>query len=193
MAVNLQKGQKIDLKKNDGSELNKLMVGLGWDQADRGSRIDCDASVILCGADGKVINGGDKSCCIYFGNKKNANKSIVHSGDNLTGAGAGDDEQINVSLPDLPPDIERLIFIVNIFNADKRGQHFGGIQNAFIRIVDKDNNTELCKYNLSANYNNMTGLIAGEIYKRNGSWKFNAIGEGVLVASKVNDIINLYR
>lgn len=199
MSVNLQKGQKIDLTK-PGQGLKKVMVGLGWDEASKGlmslfksTTVDCDASAILCGADGKVVGRSANECCIYFGNLRHKSGAIVHQGDNLTGAGEGDDEQIMVDLPNVPENIEKIVFVVNIYDARAKGQHFGMIKNAFIRLVDMSSNKEICKYNLSEDYNNMTGLVVGEIYRRNGEWKFNAIGQGIAEASRLDSIIALYR
>ena len=185
MAVNLQKGQKISLKKSDGSSLSNIMVGLGWDAAEQkggflssllGStkQIDCDASVFIC-KDGKLRDNDD---VVYFGNLEHNSGAIKHMGDNLTGDGEGDDEQIFVNLNRLPENYDKLIFVVNIYKGEERKQHFGMIKNAFIRIVDNDNGTELCRYNLSDNYEGMLAMVVGEVYKKNSEWKFNAIGNG---------------
>jgi stress response protein SCP2 len=200
MGINLQKGQKINLTKNGGSGLRSVMVGLGWDEAPRGlgffsqaKPIDCDASVILCGADGKILKTGNiKDSVVYFGNLRHSSGAIIHQGDNLTGEGEGDDEQIRVNLPMVPSNIEKMVFVVNIYDANVRKQHFGMIRNAFIRLVDMDTNSEICRFNLSENYNNMTGLVVGEIYRRNGEWKFNAVGQPVQNASRLQSLINLY-
>lgn len=203
MSVNLQKGQKIDLTKGGGGGLRSVMVGLGWDEAPRSGGglfglskpkpIDCDASVILCGANGKLISTDTKDCLVYYGNLKHPSGAIVHQGDNLTGEGEGDDEQIMVDLLRIPANIDKMVFVVNIYDANVRKQHFGMIKNAFIRLVDMDRRTEICKFNLSENYNNMTGLVVGEIYRRNGDWKFNAIGQPVQDASRVSALLALYR
>ena len=185
MAVNLQKGQKINLKKSDGSKLSKIMVGLGWDAAESkggflssifgsSNNIDCDASVFLC-KDGKLQSNDD---VVYFGNLQHNSGAVKHMGDNLTGEGEGDDEQIFVNLDKIPPQYDKLVFVVNIYKAVDRKQHFGMIKNAFIRIVDSESNTELCRYNLSDNYDGMLAMVTGEVYKKNGEWKFNAIGNG---------------
>ena len=185
MAVNLQKGQKINLKKSDGSALSNIMVGLGWDAAESkggflssifsGKKdIDCDASVFLC-KDGKLRANED---IVYYGNLAHTSGAVKHMGDNLTGDGEGDDEQIFVNLNKLPEQYDKLVFVVNIYQGQERKQHFGMIKNAFIRIVDNDSNTELCRYNLSDNYDEMLAMVAGEVYKKNGEWKFNAIGNG---------------
>ena len=201
MAVNLTKGQKISLVKPGAAGLSRIMVGLGWDEvqqkrgffAPKPRDIDCDASVILCGADGKLVSQDVNKCCVYFGNLRHSSGAIVHQGDNLTGAGEGDDEQIMVDLPRIPQEIERLVFVVNIYDARPRGQHFGMIRNAFIRLVDMAGNTELCRFNLTEDYSGMTGMIVGEIYRRNGEWKFNAIGQGVANASRLSSLINMYK
>ena len=185
MAVNLKKGQKVSLVKADGKKLTKLMVGLGWDAAvqeggflkklfSSTSNIDCDASVFLCKG-GKLKDNED---IVYFGNLEHKSKAVKHMGDNLTGEGEGDDEQIFVDLDKIPSDYDKLVFVVNIYKAVDRKQHFGMIKNAFIRIVDNDTHEELCRYNLSDNYDNMLAMVAGEVYKKNGEWKFNAIGNG---------------
>lgn len=181
MAVSLQKGQKVSLSK-DNAGLGVVVVGLGWDEAQSARRglfapkprpIDCDASAILC-IDGKLQNPKD---VVYFNNLRHASGAVQHMGDNLTGAGEGDDEQIIVDLSRLPEQYDRVIFAVNIYEARQRGQHFGMIKNSFIRLVDARGNKEMCRYNLSENYDGMTAMIFGEIYRHNGEWKFNAIGQ----------------
>lgn len=180
MAVSLQKGQKVSLTK-DNAGLNKIIVGLGWDEvkksrgffAPKPQDIDCDASAVLC-IGGKVQNGAD---VIFFNNLTHGSGAVKHMGDNLTGAGEGDDEQIMVELGKVPAQYDKIIFVVNIYHTKERHQHFGMIQNCFIRIVDARNNNELCRYNLSENYDNMTAMIFGEVYRHNGEWKFNAIGQ----------------
>lgn len=197
MSINLQKGQKIDLTKG-GAGLRHVMVGLGWDEAEQTQKgffglfskpkpIDCDASAILCGSTGKFRD------CVYYGNLKLFDGSVVHQGDNLTGEGDGDDEQIMVDISRLSADVHKIVFVVNIYNANERKQHFGMIQNAFIRLVDMDKQTELCRFNLSENYYGMEGMIVGEIYRSNGEWKFNAIGQPVQSASRVDNLINMYK
>ncbi len=182
MSVNLQKGQKVDLTKENAG-LKRLIVGLGWDEAEKKvgffgrkkeADIDCDASALVCGVGGKLL---DKDDIVYFGNLKHRTGAITHLGDNLTGEGEGDDEQLIVELNAIPESYEKIIFVVNIYKAFERNQHFGMIKNAFIRIVDADTKQELCKYNLSENYNNMTAMIFGEVYRYKGEWKFNAIGQ----------------
>lgn len=202
MSINLQKGQKINLSKESRSGLNKVMVGLGWDEvpqkrglfAPKPQDIDCDAFAILLGYDGKLLNHTNeiKQCTVFFNNLVWPGGSIRHMGDNLTGAGEGDDEQIFVDLQNVPLEVGTIVFAVNIYDAFKRNQHFGMIRNAFIRLVDVDTGTEICRFNLSENYNGMTGLVVGEIYKRNGDWKFNAIGQPVQEASRLDSLIRLY-
>ena len=202
MAINLQKGQKINLSKESRGGLNKVMVGLGWDEvpqkrgffAPKPQDIDCDAFAILLGYDGKLLNHANelKQCTVFFNNLVWPGGAIRHMGDNLTGAGEGDDEQIFVDLQNVPYDIGTIVFAVNIYDALNRNQHFGMIRNAFIRLVDMDSRAEICRFNLSENYTGMTGLVVGEIYKRNGAWKFNAVGQPVQEASRLDALIRLY-
>lgn len=183
MSVNLQKGQKVSLTK-DNAGLSNVIVGLGWDEVKQGGvmglfskkaqDIDCDASAIML-RNGKFV---DKNDLVYFGNLRHGSGTVMHMGDNLTGAGEGDDEQIIIDLSRVPQDYDRIVIVVNIYQAIKRHQHFGMIGNAFIRLVDGRNNTEMCKYNLTENYSGMTAMIFGEIYRHNGEWKFSAVGQG---------------
>ena len=184
MSVSLQKGQKVSLSKENAG-LSRVIVGLGWDEAPRKKAgffapkpqpIDCDASALLL-RNGKLM---DKSDLIYFGNLRHRTDTVIHMGDNLTGAGEGDDEQIVVDLANIPQEYDKIVIVVNIYDAVNRNQHFGMIQNAFIRLVDARNNNEMCRYNLSENYDNMTAMIFGEIYRYNGEWKFNAIGQATM-------------
>lgn len=181
MAISLQKGQKVNLSK-DNAGLTGIIVGLGWDEvqqkrgffAPKPQAIDCDASAIL-------LRGGklrDKDDVVYFGNLRHRSGTIIHMGDNLTGAGEGDDEQIMIDLSRVPAEYDRIVIVVNIYQAVQRRQHFGLIQNAFIRLVDTRNNRELCKYNLTEDYSGMTAMIFGEVYRHQGEWKFSAIGQG---------------
>ncbi|MDO3408518.1 TerD family protein [Saccharibacillus sp. CPCC 101409] len=185
MTISLVKGQKIDLTKGNAG-LSKITVGLGWDPADSGGKglfgfkkkaanIDCDASVLLLNEQGKLKGGRNVVC---FHNLQNDNGSVVHGGDNLTGAGDGDDEQIHVDLSAVPPDIHRILAVVNIYDCEARKQHFGMIQSAFIRIFESGSGRELARFNLTDDYSGMTALLAGEIYRQGGEWKFSAIGEG---------------
>ena len=177
MSVNLQKGQKVDLTKGNAG-LKSLVVGLGWDEApkkfslfSKQEDIDCDASAILITeSTGKLAGPID---VVYYGQLQHRSGAIRHCGDNLT----GDDEQIIVELNRVPADYNKIVFVVTIYQARERKQQFGMIRNAFIRIVDADTGSELCKYNLSENYEGKTAMIFGEVYRYNGEWKFGAIGE----------------
>lgn len=181
MSVNLQKGQKVDLTKGNAG-LKSLVVGLGWDEApkkfslfNKQEDIDCDASAILITeSTGKLAGPVD---VVYYGQLQHRSGAVRHCGDNLTGAGDGDDEQIIVELNKVPSEYNKIVFVVTIYQARERKQQFGMIRNAFIRIVDADSGTELCKYNLSENYEGKTAMIFGEVYRYNGEWKFGAIGE----------------
>ena len=182
MSVKLQKGQKVSLSK-DHAGLSKIIVGLGWDEVQQQRRglfapkpqdIDCDAFALLL-VNGKLTNNQD---IVYFGNLTHKSNSVRHMGDNLTGAGEGDDEQIVIDLNSVPTQYDRIVLAVNIYKAFDRRQHFGMIQNAFIRLVDGRNNNEMCIYNLTENYSGMTAMLFGEVYRYNGEWKFSAIGQG---------------
>ena len=181
MSVNLQKGQKVNLRKEDGGTLRRVMVGLGWDEvkqkrgffAPKPQDIDCDATAFLC-QNGHLMGVPD---IVYFGALTHSSGAVRHMGDNLTGAGDGDDEQILVDLTALPEVYDKVVFVVNIYQAAQRRQHFGLIENAFIRICDAATGKELCRYNLSENYDGMTAMVFGEIYRRGQDWKFNAIGQ----------------
>ena len=184
MSISLQKGQKISLTK-DNSTLDKIILGLGWDQASKDNggffsmfgkkaNIDCDATAMLL-QNGRMI---DKKDIVYFGNLKHYTDSVRHTGDNLTGEGEGDDEQIIVELKKIPQKYDKIVIVVNIFKAKDRNQHFGMIKNAFIRLIDTKTNKEMCRYNLTDDYSGCTALIFGEVYRHNEEWKFNAIGQG---------------
>ena len=175
MPINLSKGQKVDLTKGNPG-LKSIMVGLGWDvnAFDTGADFDLDAAAFMCGSNGKCPTEKE---FIFYGNLEHPTGCVKHMGDNLTGSGEGDDEQIMVDLTQVPSDIERIAFTVTIYDADVRRQNFGQVSNAFIRIVDARGNRELCKYNLSENYDGMTAMIFGEIYRHNGEWKFSAVGQ----------------
>lgn len=187
MAIQLQKGQKIDLTKGNAA-LAELMIGLGWDPVEQSSRgflsgifgskqaeIDCDASAILLNQQGKIQRSEH---VIYFSNLQSPCRSVKHMGDNLTGGGDGDDEQIMIQLNLVPAEVHRIQFVVNIYDCQRREQDFGMIKNAFIRVVNRSNNQEIAKYNLTDNYAGRTALIVGEVYRYQGEWKFSAIGEG---------------
>ncbi len=189
MGINLQKGQRISLAKK-GDTLSKLMVGLGWDPVEGAADdIDCDAAVLMLNAEGKVT-GRDN--VIYFGNLISKCDSVVHQGDNLTGEGEGDDEQIMVELAKVPQDINKLVFMVTIYKCAQREQHFGMISNAFIRLVNLSDNQEMSRFNLTEDYAGLASLIVGEIYRHNDEWKFAAIGQGSKDAS-LNEIVKQYK
>ena len=177
MAINLEKGQKINLEKADGSSLQQIFLGVGWDVAKSkglfgfgGSSgdIDLDASVILFDENKQVVD------VVYFGQLRSKDGSIVHSGDNLTGAGDGDDEVIRVNLNQVPSHVKSLAFTVSSF----RGQTFEKVENAFCRLVDQSSNQVIASYKLSSQGAH-TGLIIAKIYRHNGAWKMHAIGENV--------------
>jgi len=176
MAISLQKGQKIDLTKGNPS-LTKIMVGLGWDvnQYDGGADFDLDAAAFLLDANGKVPSDGE---FIFYGQLEHSSKSVIHQGDNLTGEGEGDDEQIFVDLSLVPDNIDKIAFTVTIYDADVRRQNFGQVQNAFIRIVDETTNQELIRFDLGEDFSIETAVVVGELYRHQGNWKFNAVGSG---------------
>lgn len=176
MPINLSKGQKVDLTKGNPS-LKNLMVGLGWDvnAFDGGYDFDLDASAFVLGANGKCPTEKD---FIFYGNLVHQSGAIEHMGDNLTGSGDGDDEQIVVDLSKIPPNIEKVAFTVTIYDADVRRQNFGQVSNAYIRIVDQATGQEVVHYDLGEDFSIETAIVVGELYKRNGDWKFNAIGSG---------------
>ena len=181
MTINLQKGQRISLKK-EAPNLTRLMCGLGWDVAPRSGGwfssspdFDLDAFVICLNENQKLT---DKSNIVYFGNLRHSSQAITHLGDNLTGDGEGDDEQIIVDLPQVPANISKLVFIVNIYDSQKRKQELSQVRNAFVRLVDLQNNKEIARYKLSGSqYRDKNGLILGEVYRHNGEWKMAAIGD----------------
>lgn len=192
MSVNLQKGQKVSLTK-EAPQAHRILVGLGWDARKKGffgggHEFDLDASCFAL-RDGRLTS--KKDIC-YFGNREVMNRAIYHHGDNLTGEGEGDDEQITVNLDQLDANVDKIVFVVNIYMAKMRRQSFGDVKNAFIRLVDENTGTELFRYNLSdGSVDKVAGLIFAELYKYNGEWKFNAIGEGTKESS-VEALARLY-
>lgn len=194
MSVSLQKGQKVSLTKENAG-LTSVMVALGWDEAERKrglfspkpEPIDCDASAFLL-TNGKVARKED---VVYFGNLTHMSGAVRHMGDNLTGEGNGDDEQIFVDLQNVPADYDRIAIVVNIYQCEQRRQHFGMIKNAYIRIMDGKNGKELCRYNLTDDYSNMTAMIFGEVYRHGSEWKFNAVGQGTTDAG-INELIKRF-
>lgn len=175
MAVSLKKGQKVDLTKG-GSGCQKFLIGLGWDvNSYDGAAFDLDAAAFCVNAENKVTSDDD---FVFYNNLKHPSGGVTHLGDNLTGDGDGDDEQIEVDLSLVPANIERIIFTVTINDADVRNQNFGQVNNAFIRVVDTSTNTEVLRYDLSEDYSIETALEVGALYRADGEWKFNAIGAG---------------
>ena len=185
--INLTKGQKIDLTKTNPG-LTKIRVGLGWDtnKYSGGGDFDLDASVFLVGENGKSRWPED---FIFYNNLEGGGGSVVHTGDNLTGEGEGDDEQVIVDLPNVPPAIHKVVFTVTIHDAEGRGQNFGQVSNAFIRILDENSNQEILHYDLGEDFSIETAVVVGELYRHGAEWKFNAIGSGYQggLAALVND------
>ncbi len=178
MAVSLSKGQRVSLEKI-APGLTEVFVGLGWDikSVDTGVDFDLDASVFLLGSNDKLIS--DKHF-IFFNNLTSPDpaKSIEHTGDNLTGAGDGDDEIIKVKLTQVPADVEKVVITVTIHEAQERKQNFGQVQNAFVRIVNLQNEQEVVRYDLVEDYSTETALIMAELYRKDGEWRLNAVGAG---------------
>ena len=176
MPINLTKGQKVDLTKGNPS-LKNIMVGLGWDVIafDSGADFDLDATVFMVGANGKCPTEKE---FIFYGNLTHDSEAVQHMGDNLTGEGDGDDEQIKVDLTKIPSNIDKIAFTVTIYDSDVRKQNFGQVSNAYIRIVDETTGTEIIRYDLGEDFSIETAVVVGELYRHNGDWKFNAIGSG---------------
>jgi len=171
MAINLEKGQR------QGISAPKFTVGLGWDSnsSSTGDAFDLDASVFLIGANGKLVSDNH---FIYYNNLKSPDEAVIHTGDNLSGAGDGDDEKILVDFSKITPDVQEICFVVTIHQADTRRQNFGQIRNSFIRVID-ENNAEILKYELDEDFSIETAVEFGRIYKRNDEWKFEAVGLGM--------------
>lgn len=192
MAVNLKKGQRINLS-SENNKVNGIIVGLGWDSvkfdnnALKPADVDCDASAILCGIDQKAFD------VIYFGKMRNENDSIVYAGDSRTGAGNGDNENIYVNFTKLPSNIGKIVIAVNIYDARAKRQHFGMIDNAYIRVTNWKTGEELCRYNLTDNYSGMTGIIVAEILKYGQGWDFMSSGKPIQEASRLQSIVRLYQ
>lgn len=176
MPVNLQKGQKVSLTKGNPG-LKKVVVGLGWDvnQFDTGGDFDLDAAAFLLTDSGKVGGSDD---FVFYGNLKHPSGCAEHMGDNLTGAGEGDDEQIRIDLSLVPANISKIAFTVTIYEAEARRQNFGQVNNAFIRIYNEETGEEMLRYDLGEDFSIETAAVFGELYKNGSEWKFNAIGSG---------------
>lgn len=177
MPVSLQKGQKVSLSKAGGAGITKVLVGLGWDanRFDTGGDFDLDATAFVLGSNGRVSQSED---FIFFGNLRHPSGAVEHLGDNRTGAGDGDDEQLKVDLALVPGHLERIAFTVTIYEAESRRQNFGQVSNAFIRVLNESNGEELVRYDLGEDFSIETAVVLGELYKNNNEWKFNAIGSG---------------
>jgi stress response protein SCP2 len=198
MAINLQKGQRISLEK-EAPGLTKVMCGLGWDVAQSSGGLfglfgenkdfDLDSSVFCLDAKQHLKNTEN---IVYFGNLSHKSGAIIHLGDNLTGKGSGDDEQILIELTKIPSDFHKLVFIVNIYNCLQRKQNFGMVNNAFVRLVDTSNNREIARYNLSGReYQDCTGMIMAEIYREGNHWEMEAIGRGIRI-SNLQELVTKY-
>ena len=176
MPVCLQKGQKVSLTK-DNPGLKKVVVGLGWDvnAFDTGGDFDLDAAAFLLGDSGKVADSGD---FVFYRNLTHSSGSVAHLGDNLTGVGDGDDEQIKVDLSKVPDSVTKIAFTVTIYEAEQRRQNFGQVNNAFIRIYNEETGEEMLRYDLGEDFSIETAAVFGELYKNGSEWKFNAIGNG---------------
>jgi tellurium resistance protein TerD len=175
MGVSLQKGGNVSLDKV-APGMTKVLVGLGWDERSTdGQDFDLDASVFLLGENGKVRSDSD---FIFYNNLKSSCGSIVHQGDNRTGAGDGDDEGVKVDLSKIPADVTKISVVVTIHEAETRKQNFGQVSNAFIRVVNDETNEEVARYDLSEDYSVETAMIFGDVYRHSGEWKFKAIGQG---------------
>ncbi|SCW44522.1 tellurium resistance protein TerD [Paenibacillus tianmuensis] len=176
MAISLSKGQKVDLTKTNPG-LTKVIVGLGWDtnKYDGGKDFDLDASVFLLNASGKAASEKD---FIFYNNPQNSNGSVVHSGDNRTGAGDGDDEVIKVDLSAVPQEAEKISFCITIHEAQERKQSFGQVSNAYARIVNEATGEEVIRYDLGEDFSVETAIVVGELYRHSGEWKFSAVGAG---------------
>lgn len=176
MSVSLMKGQRIDLTKGRPS-LKNVLIGLGWDvnQYDGEKDFDLDASVFMTKENGKVGSDDD---FIFYGNLEHRTKSVIHTGDNRTGDGDGDDEVIKVKFASIPSDYTALCIAVTIYDAEQRLQNFGMINNAYVRVVDEENGEELVRYDLSEDFSTETAIVVAEIYKKSNEWKFKAVGSG---------------
>ena len=176
MTINLSKGQKIDLTKSNPS-LRKAVIGLGWDtnKYSGGGDFDLDASAFLVGSNGKTNNDLD---FIFYNNLEHSTGAVIHTGDNRTGEGDGDDEQLIVEFSKIPPAIEKIAITVTIHDAIARAQNFGQVSNAFVRVVNEETNEEVLRYDLSEDFSVETALVFCELYRHNGEWKFSAIGSG---------------
>ncbi|CAM5433137.1 TerD family protein [Kitasatospora aureofaciens] len=175
MPVSLSKGGNVSLTK-EAPGLSAVSIGLGWDvRTTTGAEFDLDASAIVLNADGKVLSNAH---FVFFNNTSTPDNTVVHTGDNRTGEGAGDDESINVNLAGLPAEAAKISFPVTIYDGVARGQNFGQVRNAYIRVVNAAGGAEIARYDLSEDAATETAMIFGELYRNNGEWKFRAVGQG---------------
>jgi tellurium resistance protein TerD len=176
MAVSLSKGQKVDLTKSNPG-LTNVTIGLGWDvnKYDGGTDFDLDSSVFLLGENGKV---GSEADFVFYNNTSGGNGAVVHTGDNRTGEGEGDDEQVKVNLGAVPANVQRITFTITIHDGEARSQNFGQVSNSYVRILNGETNEELIRYDLGEDFSIETALVVGELYRHGGEWKFSAIGSG---------------
>ncbi|MET7854739.1 TerD family protein [Streptomyces avermitilis] len=175
MGVTLAKGGNVSLSK-EAPGLTAVTVGLGWDvRTTTGADYDLDASALLCSDSGRVISDLH---FVFYNNLTSPDGSVQHTGDNLTGEGEGDDESINVELAQVPAEVTKIVFPVSIHEAHSRGHSFGQVSNAFIRVVNRANNVELARYDLSEDASTETAMVFGELYRHGGEWKFRAVGQG---------------
>lgn len=176
MAINLIKGQKIDLTKGNPS-LKKVIIGLGWDtnKYSGGHDFDLDASVFLVGSNGRTNHDED---FIFYNNLKSRNEAVIHKGDNRTGVGDGDDEQIFLEFAKMPVDVDKMAITVTIHEALERGQNFGQVSNAYVRVINEETSEEILRYDLGEDFSIETALVVCEIYRNGSEWKFSAVGSG---------------
>ena len=175
MGVSLSKGGNVSLTK-EAPGLTDVVVGLGWDvRSTDGADFDLDASAIMTNDQDKVVSDGH---FIFFNNLKSPDGSVEHTGDNLTGEGEGDDEQVKVGLNVVPPEVQKVVFPVSIYEGEARSQSFGQVRNAFIRVVNAANNSEIARYDLSEDASTETAMVFGELYRSGAEWKFRAVGQG---------------
>jgi len=181
MGVSLNKGGNVSLSK-EAPGLTAVIVGLGWEpRTTSGADFDLDASALMCNTGGKILSDGH---FVFFNNLTSPDGSVEHSGDNLTGGGDGDDEQIKINLAAIPAECDKVVFPVSIYEAESRGQNFGQVRNAFIRIVNQSGGTEITRYDLSEDASSETAMVFGELYRNGSEWKFRAVGQGYAAGLK---------
>ena len=186
--ISLSKGQKISLEK-EAPGLRKVIVGLGWDTkvGDTGADFDLDASCFMVGDNNKILSDAH---FIFYNNLKSPDGSIEHTGDNRTGDGDGDDEQIKVDLSKVSSEVKKIIFVVTIDKSEERKQNFGQVSNAYVRLVNEENNQEVARFDLAEDYSTETAMAMTEVYKHNNEWKMTALGSGF--AGGLSAMLNVY-